>query len=177
MYTDTVYRILLVPRFYRLPCPVCRHVIMGKLSETLQLAQRRSADFRLPYEGALTPAEAWFVLQNAPGAKLIDVRTHAELDWVGRIPGAIEIEWLDYPARQLNPHFLAELKHAVPADALLLFICRSGVRSSDAAQRATEAGFVDCYNVLEGFEGNKDALGHRSSVGGWRAAGLPWIQG
>lgn len=150
---------------------------MGKLTEVLQLAQHRSTELGLPYEGAVTPAEAWFVLQNAPGAKLVDVRTRAELEWVGRIPGALEIEWLDYPGRQLNPHFLAELKHALPVNTLLLFICRSGARSSDAAAAATRAGFADCYNVLEGFEGNKDASGHRSSVGGWRVAGLPWVQG
>ena len=150
---------------------------MGRLTEILQLAQQRGRDLGLAYEGALTPAEAWHVLQHAPGAKLIDVRTHAELEWVGRIPGAIEIEWLDYPAKDLNPHFLSELKHAVNRESLLLFICRSGARSGDAARVATEAGFPDCYNVLEGFEGGKDANGHRSTVGGWRMAGLPWTQG
>jgi rhodanese-related sulfurtransferase len=150
---------------------------MGRLTEILQLAQSRARELRLSYEGALTPAEAWQILQGAPGAKLVDVRTHAELEWVGRIPGAIEIEWLDYPNRQRNPNFIRELKHAVPSETLLLFICRSGARSSDAAALATEAGFPDCFNVLEGFEGNKDALGHRSSTGGWRVAGLPWVQG
>lgn len=150
---------------------------MGRLSEILQLARQRGKHLGLPYQGALTPAEAWFLWQNAPGAKLIDVRTHAELEWVGRIPGAIEIEWQGYPDRHLNPHFLSELKHAVSSESLLLFICRSGVRSGDAAQLASEAGFIDCYNVLEGFEGNKDAHGHRNTLGGWRVAGLPWIQG
>jgi rhodanese-related sulfurtransferase len=150
---------------------------MGKLTETLQLAQSRARELGLPYEGALTPAEAWLVLQHAPGARLVDVRTHAELEWVGRIPGAVEIEWLDYPGRALNPQFISELKHALSHESLLLFICRSGARSSDAARAATEAGFPDCYNVLEGFEGNKDAHNHRNSVGGWRVAGLPWVQG
>lgn len=150
---------------------------MGKLGEILQLAQQRARAMNLAYAGALTPQEAWRVLCEAPGACLIDVRTHAELEWVGRIPGAVEIEWIDYPARQRNPNFLLELKKALPQGVLLLFICRSGVRSDQAAQLATEAGFVDCYNVLEGFEGNKDADGHRNSVGGWRVAGLPWTQG
>lgn len=150
---------------------------MGRLTEILQLAQSRARELKLPYEGALTPAEAWHVLQNAPGARLVDVRTHAELEWVGRIPGAVEIEWLDYPAKNRNPRFVAELKHAVTSESLLLFICRSGARSGDAAALATEAGFPDCYNVLEGFEGNKDANGHRNTVGGWRVTGLPWTQG
>ena len=41
----------------------------------------------------------------------------------------------------------------------------------------TDAGFANCYNVLEGFEGDKDADGHRGTIGGWKVAGLPWIQG
>ena len=41
---------------------------------------------------------------------------------------------------------------------------------------ATKAGFTDAYNVLEGFEGDRNEKGHRNTVGGWRAAGLPWAQ-
>ena len=149
---------------------------MGKLSDLLALAQKRARELDLPYEGALTPAEAYEVLQLAPGAKLVDVRTRAELDFVGRIPGAVEIEWQFYPGFALNPHFLDELKRQVSHESLLLFICRSGHRSHRTAALATEAGFPDCYNVLEGFEGDRDARGQRGKVGGWRAAGLPWQQ-
>jgi len=149
---------------------------MGRLTEILRLAQQRARDMALSYEGALTPMETWEVLQQAPGARLIDIRSRAELDWVGRIPGATEIEWQTYPGKQLNPHFLLELKQAVDRQSLLLFICRSGGRSNTAAAAATAAGFPDCYNVLEGFEGDKDANGRRGSVGGWRRAGLPWSQ-
>jgi len=149
---------------------------MGRLTEILQLAQQRARDLNLPYEGALTPKEADDVLRLAPGARLIDVRTRAELDWVGRIPGAIEIEWQTYPGNHPNPHFLTQLKHAVDHESLLLFICRSGGRSSSSAKAATEAGLPDCYNVLEGFEGDKDSNAHRGHVGGWRLAGLPWQQ-
>ncbi|MCX7175963.1 MAG: rhodanese-like domain-containing protein [Proteobacteria bacterium] len=149
---------------------------MGRLTEILRLAQQRARDLALAYEGALTPPETWEVLQHAHGARLIDIRSRAELDWVGRIPSAIEIEWQTYPGKQLNPQFIVELKHAVDHESLLLFICRSGVRSNAAAKAATEAGFPDCYNVLEGFEGDKDATGRRNSIGGWRKAGLPWSQ-
>lgn len=149
---------------------------MARLTEILSLAQSRARELKLAYEGALTPAEAGEVLQLAPAARLIDVRTRAELDWVGRVPGAIEIEWQDYPGKHLNPHFLQTLKHSVMTESLLIFLCRSGLRSSAAAKIATEAGFPDCYNVLEGFEGNKDANGQRNRSGGWRASGLPWSQ-
>ena len=146
---------------------------MGKLADLLKLAQARARELGLPYAGALTPKEAFEVGQLAPGAKLIDVRTRAEWDWVGRIPGATEIEWLTYPGNQPNSHFLTQLKQQIDAEALLMFICRSGVRSHQAACLANDAGF-NCYNVLEGFEGDKDANGQRGKIGGWRHAGLPW---
>jgi len=65
---------------------------------------------------------------------------------------------------------LADLPHP------LLAFCRSGTRSHSAAKAATDAGYPDCYNVLEGFEGQKDASGQRNKAGGWRHAGLPWYQ-
>lgn len=150
---------------------------MGKLTDLLRLAQERAQELNLPYAGALTPAEAHEVLQLAPGAKLVDVRTRAEWDWVGRVPGAVEIEWMSYPGNQPNPHFLAQLQREVDSEALVMFLCRSGARSDKAARVATEAGFLTCYNILEGFEGDRDAKGQRNRIGGWRHAGLPWQQG
>ena len=150
---------------------------MGKLSEILSLAQARSQALGRPYPGELTPREAFDVLDLAPGARLVDVRTRAEWDWVGRVPGAVEIEWNQYPGGVRNPDFLAELKRQVDPEALVMFLCRSGVRSVGAAAAATEAGYASCYNILEGFEGDKDANGQRNRIGGWRHAGLPWIQG
>lgn len=147
---------------------------MGKLADLLNLAQVRARELGLPYAGALTPKEAYEVWQLAPGAKLVDVRTRAEWDWVGRIPGAEEIEWISYPSNQPNSHFLAQFKHCVDPESLVMFVCRSGVRSHQAACLANEAGYSACYNVLEGFEGDKDAKGQRGKTGGWRHAGLPW---
>lgn len=149
---------------------------MSRLKEILNLAQERAQRLGVPYAGALTPGEAYEVLQLQPSACLVDIRTHAERDWVGRIPGAREIEWQAYPGRVPNVHFIQELKQAEPLENMLLFICRSGLRSNDAAKAAAEAGFPECYNVLEGFEGDKDANGHRNTVGGWRVNGLPWAQ-
>ncbi len=57
-----------------------------------------------------------------------------------------------------------------------MFLCRSGVRSHAAADAATRAGWKEAYNILEGFEGDKDGEQHRGVVGGWRKAGLPWTQ-
>ena len=149
---------------------------MGKLSDTLNLARERAEALNRPYQGELTPLEAYTLLQLAPGAKLVDVRTRAEWDWVGRVPDAVEIEWNQYPGGVRNPNFIAELKRQVDPEALVMFLCRSGVRSIGAAAAATGAGYTNCYNVLEGFEGPLDDEHHRGTIGGWRKEGLPWEQ-
>jgi rhodanese-related sulfurtransferase len=150
---------------------------MSTISEMLAAAKTRGSAKKLAYEGEVLSVEAYDLLQRAPGAKLVDVRTHAEWDYVGRIPGAIEIEWQLYPDGKPNPHFLQQLKQQVDPEALVLFICRSGARSHNAATAAAAAGYTQTYNVLDGFEGNKDAHNHRNTLGGWRFAGLPWYQG
>lgn len=147
------------------------------INDVLATARARAHEMGLPYEGAITPSEAHQVLISKPGAVLVDVRTRAEWDWVGRIPGAVEIELLTYPGSRPNPDFLTELEQRVDKGADVMFICRSGGRSHNAAMLAMQAGYSACYNVLEGFEGDRDAAGHRNVTGGWRAAGLPWVQG
>jgi rhodanese-related sulfurtransferase len=150
---------------------------MGTISDILKAAQQRAKDMNLPYEGALLPKEAHQIMQEAPAAKLIDVRTRAEWEWVGVVPGAVQIEWQSWPGGAPNRDFTEELKRQVDKESLVMFLCRSGGRSHHAAIAATQAGFLDCYNVLQGFEGDKDVNSHRNSVGGWRAAELPWKQG
>lgn len=149
---------------------------MTTISDILSRAEERAKKMGLPYVGALLPEEAFELMQKAPGAKLVDVRTKAEWDFVGRIPASVQIEWQTYPNSQPNPGFLNELQAQVDKESLVMFLCRSGARSHAAAVAATQAGYTQSYNVLQGFEGDKDASGHRNTVGGWRAAGLPWVQ-
>ena len=149
---------------------------MGSITEILNRAKLRANEMDLPYEGALLPTEALTFLQENSDARLVDVRSKAEWSWVGRIPGAVEIEWLVFPSMQANPDFLEHLSLKVPKESPVMFICRSGVRSNQAAIAALESGYVNCFNVLEGFEGDKDSNGHRGVQGGWKAAGLPWVQ-
>lgn len=144
----------------------------------LEEIQRRAADRKrelgLPYAGALLPAEAFVLMQS--GGKLIDVRTRPEFLYVGRVPGSVLVEWQTYPGNVPNPQFLAQLGEAVQPGETVLFLCRSGHRSHWAAAAAASAGWPESYNVLEGFEGDKDPAQHRGTVGGWRKAGLPWVQ-
>ncbi|EGI76896.1 rhodanese-like domain-containing protein [Hylemonella gracilis] len=128
------------------------------------------------YAGDVSPEQAWAWVQGGE-AVLIDVRSDAEREWVGYVPGAIGLAWKQWPGMALNPAFDTELQAAAasaPGKKLVL-LCRSGVRSVAAARRATELGLA-AYNILEGFEGDADAQGHRGRVGGWRYRGLPWKQ-
>jgi rhodanese-related sulfurtransferase len=147
--------------------------------DILGQARERARQQQLPYAGAVTPQQAYALLQSDPRAKLVDVRTNAERDWVGRVALPPEkhlaVEWNQYPGGTPNPSFLEQLRAQAEPDDTLLFLCRSGVRSRHAAKLATENGFANSYDILEGFEGDKDAEGHRRTVGGWCKAGLPWI--
>jgi rhodanese-related sulfurtransferase len=144
------------------------------MDEIKKAARERGQKKGLSYAGELLPAEAHKLMQA--GARLVDVRTKPEMIYVGKVPGSTAVEWQTYPGNRENPEFLAELAALVPKDTPVMFLCRSGARSHSAAEAATRAGWKEAYNVLEGFEGNKDAEGHRSTVGGWRKAGLPWTQ-
>lgn len=149
---------------------------MANYDDILKLARQRACDMGLPYAGALLPGEAHQLAQAQPAAKLVDVRSRAELDFVGRVPGSVEIEWKSYPGMLPNPNFIRQLMQEVPPDTTVMFVCRSGARSHETALAAMQAGYRESYNVLQGFEGDRDASGHRNTVGGWRAAGLPWVQ-
>jgi len=149
---------------------------LDTISEILNKAAERGKKLGLPYGGALLPQEAFELMQNVPGAKLVDVRTQAEWDYVGRIPGSVQIQWQTYPGSRPNPNFLNELQSQTDKQAIVMFLCRSGARSHAAAAAAAQAGYSQSFNVLEGFEGDKDTSGHRNAVGGWRVAGLPWVQ-
>ncbi len=142
-----------------------------------QTAHERAVAGGLPYSGAMTPPEAYNFLQTIEKAVLVDVRTKPELHYVGRVPDATEIEWMTWPDMEVNEDFINELKASgLSEEDPILFICRSGVRSHNAALTAHANGFHQVYNVIEGFEGDPDANQRRSKVNGWRYHGLPWYQ-
>lgn len=123
------------------------------------------------YAGDVTPEQAaqWI---DSGEAVLVDVRTDAEREWVGYVPGSVGLAWKQWPGMALNSGFDEGVRASVPAGKKALMLCRSGVRSIAAAKRATELG-VEAYNILEGFEGDADDQGHRGRKGGWRLRGLP----
>lgn len=127
------------------------------------------------YAGDVTPQQACEWWQGGD-AVLVDIRTDAEREWVGFIPGAVGLAWKQWPGMAINDGFGESLKAAVPPGKKVLLLCRSGVRSIAAAKRATELG-MEAYNILEGFEGDPDEHAQRGRKGGWRMRGLPWRQG
>ena len=149
---------------------------MSSVDQVLDTARTRSGG---AYAGAVTPQEAYQLLQGDKRAKLVDVRTNAERDWVGKVllpadqHGAVQ--WSTWPGAIPNSDFVQELEAFAGKGDVLLFLCRSGVRSRHAATLATQHGFANCYDILEGFEGDKDGEGHRKTVSGWCHAGLPWM--
>jgi rhodanese-related sulfurtransferase len=138
-----------------------------------------------PYAGDLTPVQAWDRLAADDAAILVDVRTRIELaltggpDLAALAKEPVFAEWVTQQGR--NPVFMPELKKALAErgagpDTPILFLCRTAGRSRMAAGELTSEGFRACYNIAEGFEGDLDAHGHRNSVNGWKARGLPWKQ-
>lgn len=152
---------------------------MSTLEQLYGQATARAAENRLPYAGAISPTEAFELLQLDPRARLVDVRTRAELDWVGRpaIDGAqyAHIEWIRYPGSVPNAEFIEQLRQVATPDTPVLFLCRSAARSKLAAVAAQKEGFTQSFDLLEGFEGDKDSQGHRKTVSGWCFRKLPWI--
>jgi sulfur dioxygenase len=128
------------------------------------------------YAGDVSPALAWQWVQ-AGEAVLVDVRTDAEREWVGYVPGGVGLAWKQWPGMAMNPAFDAGVLAAAADGRKVVLLCRSGVRSVAAARRATELGVAQAYNILEGFEGDPDQNGQRGRKGGWRFRGLPWRQG
>lgn len=137
-----------------------------------------------PYAGDVSPRDAWAALSSDPAAQLVDVRTVAEWTYVG-VPDLaalgkplITVEWKQFPAMSVNDRFINSVAAAdIKPGAPLYFLCRSGVRSRDAAITMTAGGYGPCFNIATGFEGDHDEEGHRGIVGGWKVEGLPWKQG
>lgn len=129
------------------------------------------------------PEEAWKILQEQSPAVLVDVRTPPEWAFVGEPDLSslhkkqVRLPWRVFPSMDVNPNFIQSFaQEHIAKETSVFFLCKSGGRSLDAAIAATEAGWQCCYNIACGFEGDTDMQGHRGTVNGWKAAGLPWRQ-
>lgn len=135
------------------------------------------------YKGDLLPSAAWQLLSENYSAVLVDVRTSAEWHYVGEPDlrslkkHLIKLEWRSLPGMEKNTHFGSELSNIIHnQDASIIFLCRTGGRSAEAAIELTSMGYKNCYNVVHGFEGDINQNGHRGLINGWKADKLPWRQ-
>lgn len=133
----------------------------------------------------ITPVEAWDILQSDVNAIVLDVRSTMEFHYVGHPIGAVNVPLKEPPTWDIDPAFVDKVRSALQEtcdaavtaeDFTILSLCRSGQRSMTAAQLLSAQGFNRVYNVLEGFEGERDGNNHRNTVNGWRVRQLPWEQ-
>ena len=164
-----------LPRPKRIDEAVPANLSLGVRHEATPInPEAQAAPSAAGYEGDVSPelAYSWW---RSGIASLVDIRTHAERAWVGFVPDAACIEWKSWPSMDINPNFEEQLKTTVKAGSKVVFLCRSGLRSVPAAQKAQALGYV-AYNILEGFEGDPDIQAHRGNKGGWQYRNLPWKQ-
>jgi rhodanese-related sulfurtransferase len=138
---------------------------------------------------------AKFMDQNAAKALFLDVRTPAEVAFLGMpMQADANVPYMkepDFPTwdgakgtfkLEHNPDFIPEVRRRLAAKGLkagdaIVLMCRSGDRSAAAANLLAEAGFKNVYSVVDGYEGDLATSGPHAGqrvVNGWKNAGLPW---
>ena len=144
----------------------------------------------------VTASEAYNMLKDHTAETLfIDVRTRAEVAFLGmptiadaNIPYMLAGDWADWDEKKqtyklsANSGFLPEVekllsKKGLNKESKIVFMCRSGSRSSKAANLLAQAGYKNVYTVTDGYEGDKAKEGAQKGqrvVNGWKNSGLPW---
>ena len=131
----------------------------------------------------ITSIECFNKLSEISNSYLIDIRTKPEWEFIG-VPDlsslnkkTIFISWHMYPEMKINSLFENQITESnIKKNDKLFLICRSGNRSSDAAEFLTSCGFTNCFNVKDGFEGEIGPNHQRSTINGWKYYKLPWKQ-
>lgn len=145
----------------------------------------------------LTPQQAYDMKKkDAKGVAFFDVRTRAEAMYVGwPMDADALVPYVEHPEMMTdwddkrfmyklepNQDFVPEIERRMKEKGLgksapIILICRSGDRSSKAADRLQMAGFTRVYSIAEGFEGDTEKDGEKLGqrvVNGWKNADLPW---
>jgi rhodanese-related sulfurtransferase len=143
----------------------------------------------------LDAVEAYRMKSETPNALFIDVRTRAEVAFLGmptvadaNIPYVVAEEWGNWDEKKGTFKFPANSEFQPAVDSLvaarglnkestIIVMCRSGSRSAKAANLLAKAGYRNVYSVIDGYEGDKAKAGNGKGqrvVNGWKNAGLPW---
>lgn len=126
-----------------------------------------------------------------PDALLIDIRTRAEVAFVGiaaeadrNIPYMVMDDFWAFDAAkgtykmEVNADFGAQVGEMLAVGSLtkdtpIILICRSGSRSARAADLLADLGYTSVLSVVDGFEGDMASDGVRN-VNGWKNSDLEW---
>lgn len=138
----------------------------------------------------VTSKEAYKMWSEAKDkVKVLDCRTTEEYVFVGHAPMAYNIpsRFMSYDfnadkkeyAMKVNEKFVEMVKAKLNPDDTILVMCRSGQRSAASVNLLADAGFKKVYNIIDGFEGDKEkdknSPNHgKRTVDGWRNSGSPW---
>lgn len=128
-----------------------------------------TADTPRPTED-IKPGKAYELVQD--GAIYLDVRSVSEFTQ-SHPADAYNVPIIifgDDGQRDKNGNFLEIVKANFSPKTPIVCGCKSGMRSSMAADMLAEAGFEQVYNMVGGMGGAKV---DGESVPGWEAAGLP----
>jgi len=143
----------------------------------------------------LTAVEAYKMLENeSKDILFIDVRTRAEIEFVG-MTSLVDMN-IPYMTQDIdswnekknkfdmapNSNFSIVFADAIKAKGMnkqskVIVMCRSGSRSSKAANLLDGLGYKNVYTIVDGFEGDKAKTGPNKGqriVNGWKNAQLPW---
>ena len=115
----------------------------------------------------LNSLTAYQFLVSNPNSLLIDVRTELEWqgDWIPNVKNMI-LSSFDGQKDAKQEKDFEQIISIIAKDTLLIFICRSCIRSSLAASYAKEKGYNNCCHILDGFNGSSHGVG-------WKANKLP----
>jgi rhodanese-related sulfurtransferase len=162
---------------------------MKKLAVRSTLLALAFASFSAQAYEDVYPSYAYEMALNNANTYIVDVRTDAEWRWVGH-PGVnlmgegaglddkvFNISFKIFKKNNFirNPSFVSDIKEIFQdkANVTLITMCKAGSRSKDAAAALETAGYNSVYNMVTGFEGEKDAYGYQT-VNGWKVDGLPY---
>jgi rhodanese-related sulfurtransferase len=144
----------------------------------------------------LTPKQAFdFVTRNKAKVLFLDVRTRPEPVFTGMATTVdFLVPYVEFPemhadwgwdenraAYKYEPFndFAPEVERRLKEKGLtkndpIVLMCRSGDRSSRAANLLADLGYTQVYSVVGGFEGPANEKTGMRDVGGWKVARLPW---
>jgi len=136
-----------------------------------------------------------YINRNAVSSLFVDVRSRAEINFLGaptlidaNIPYMELSEWYTWNKKrssfklEVNSDFAAEVARRLKEKGMgksdtIILMCRSGSRSSKAADLLASLGYTRVISVIDGFEGDKAKEGPMKGqrvVNGWKNNGLPW---